>query len=192
MSSATDLLRTYVSDMLALERHLHEAIHRQVNDGSVRDYPQAKSLIDRLHSTTRSHVDALENHVRILGGQASGGVKETVTSMLGAAAGVIDKVRAYPVSKMLRDDYTAVSMAAISYTMLHTTALALRDQATAELARKQLQNWTPLIVEISETIPYTVVDELERDSQDVSPNVAEQAVKNTHQTWTREAIARAA
>ena len=192
MSRSTELLATYVSDLLALERHLYEAVDRQAADSSVLDYPQAKALVERLHSTARTHRDNLDVHLRALGGHSTSAVKEALTSVLGMAAGVLDKVRPYAVSKMLRDDYTALSMAAISYTMLHTAALAFKENATAELSRKHLQDWTPLIVDISEAIPFIVVRELERDSLAVEPNVASEALKNTHGAWTREAMDHAA
>ncbi len=192
MSRSTDILNTYVSDLLALERHLYEAMNRQSSDTDVSAYPQAKTLVDRLHATAKMHIDGLDTHLRGLGGHPTSTVKEAVTSILGMAAGMLDKVRPYGVSKMLRDDYTALSMAAISYTMLHTTTLALKQSPTAELARKHLQDWTPLIVEISEAMPFLVVNELEGDSLTVDSNVAAEALKNTHSTWTREGVDKAA
>jgi ferritin-like metal-binding protein YciE len=192
MSRSTDILNTYVSDLLALEKHLYEAFDRQATDTNVLDYPQAKPIIDRLHRGAKTHVDALEVHLQALGGHPASTVKEAVTTMLGMAAGMLDRVRAYPVSKMLRDDYTALSMAAISYTMLHTTALALKEAPTAELARKHLQDLTPAIVEISEVIPFVVVKELERDTLAIDANVASEALRNTHAAWTRESLDTAA
>ena len=46
---------------------------------------------------------------------------------------------------MLRDDYTALSLAAISHTMLHTTGLALQNQPLADLAQRYLKDITPII-----------------------------------------------
>ena len=61
---------------------------------------------------------------------------------------------------MLREDYTALSLAAIRYHMLHTTGLALQDQAMADLALRHLKDWTPIIVEISQAVHPVVVQEL--------------------------------
>ena len=68
MSRSTDILSTYVSDSLALERHLTEAFERQSTDNGVRNYPQAKPLIDKLHGVSREHVEALDTQLRGLGG----------------------------------------------------------------------------------------------------------------------------
>lgn len=192
MSRSTELLSTYVSDCLALERHMAEAFDRQTNDSSVREHAEAKPLLDKLHQVSRTHIDALDMHLRALGGHAISPVKEAVTSVLGMAAGMIDKVRPYSVSKMLRDDYTALGMAAMSYTMLHTTALALHESATADLALRHLQDWTPLIVEISEAIPFVVLRELQTNALAIDANAASEALRNTHATWTRQAMDRAA
>ena len=192
MSRSIDLLTTYLSDALALERHLYEAFDRQANDSAVRACPQAKGVVDRLHTTAKMHIDALDGHLRALGGRSTSTVKEAVTTVLGMAAGMLDKVRTYPAAKMLRDDYTALSMGAISYTMLHTTALALKELPTAQLARQHLQDYTPLIVEISEAMPFIVVQELGDDALVVDANVATEALRNTHSAWTRESVDRAA
>jgi len=193
MNRSKELLATYVSDLLALERHLYEALDRQAGDSAVLDYPQAKALIDRLHTVAKTHRDGLDVHLRALGsGHPAATLKEALTTVLGMAAGVLDKVRPYSISKMLRDDYTALSMAAISYTMLHTAALGFKETATAELARQHLQDWTPLIVEISETIPSVVVREFERDSLAVDPSAVSEGLKNTHAAWRREAMDKAA
>jgi hypothetical protein len=64
--------------------------------------------------------------------------------------------------------------------------------ALAFFGRQLLQDWTPLIVEISDTIPFVVVRELEGDSLAIDANVASEALKNTHATWTGEAMDKAA
>ena len=190
MKNANDILSTYISDMMAFEKGFFEALDRQVKDEKVRTQPQASRLIERIHQTTKAHLSATEQRLHILGGSLTANVKEAVGTLAGIAAGMIDKVRTHAVSKMLRDDYTALSMAAISYTMLHTTGLALRDQATADLALRHLREITPLIVELSEMVPSVVVNELAGQTTDVNSGVAGEAVRNTHQTWTRESIDR--
>ena len=87
--------------------------------------------------------------------------KAAVATALGAFAGLYDKVRKDPVSRMLRDDYTALNMASFSYTMLHTTALAFHDEPVASLALKHLQDLTPLIMHLNEVVPHVVVKELQ-------------------------------
>jgi hypothetical protein len=189
MSERQETLQQYVSDMLALERHIHEAIRRQRDDENVRRHVEAHTLISRIEALLDEHIEHLERHVQSLGGEPMAPVKNAVTAVAGVAAGLYDKVRSEAVSKMLRDDYTAMGLAAISYTMLHTTGLAMTDHQTADLALRHLYHWTPLIVEISEIIPLVVVRELADDGAMLSPQVGQEAVRNTQQAWSREVTA---
>jgi len=177
-----DTVRHYVSDMLATEKHIREAVEGQVQDESVKQQPQASQLIQRMHTTLQQHVDQLERQSEQLGGGSSG-LKEAVTSTLGTVAGLYDKVRTKQVSRMLRDDYTALSMAAISYTMLHTTALALNERSTADLALRNLKDITPLITEISQVIPPVVATELREDHPGLSATSGQEATRNTQEAW---------
>src|SRR5690349_12569636 len=100
MSRSTDILATYVSDCLALEKHLFEAFDRQAKDGAVQPFQQAGPLLNHLRQIAKDHAGALDAHLRGLGGQTTSPVKEAITSALGMAAGILDKVRTYSVSKM--------------------------------------------------------------------------------------------
>jgi ferritin-like metal-binding protein YciE len=183
-----DILQQYVSDMLALERHIHEAVSRQKHDATVQKHPQASSLINRIEETLDEHIEHLEQHIELLGGEVTKPIKDAVSAVAGVAAGLYDKVRSEQISKMLRDDYTALGLAAISYTMLHTTGLAMGDPRTADIALRHLTHWTPLITEISEVIPSVVTKELADNGATVSPTITQEAVRNTQHAWSREVI----
>lgn len=186
MTERKDTLRQYVSDMVSVEKHILEAIKRQVGDKRVKEHPDARKLIHNIQQTTNKHVNTLERHLTTLGGDKTSPAqpaKEAVTAALGVAAGLVDKVRADTVSKMLRDDYTALNLAAVSYTMLHTTGLALQDTETADLALEHLKDWTPLITKINEVIPHVVAKELGDTSASVDVNVGQEAVRNTQTAW---------
>ena len=102
---------------------------------------------------------------------------------LGAGAAALGSVRKTQVSKNLRDDYTALGLASISYTMLHATALGLGENATATLAQRHLEQITPLIVRISKTIPAVVLQELRDDGEAVQVSAADISAKLTHAAW---------
>jgi hypothetical protein len=81
----------------------------------------------------------------------------------------------------LRDDYAAFSLAAISYSMLHTTATALGDSRVASLAERHLRDHADAIMRINDVMPGVVTRELEKDGHRAD-NAAVQA--------TREAVLR--
>jgi len=84
---------------------------------------------------------------------------------------------------MLRDDYTALNLATIGYTMLHTTGLALNDQATADLALRHLREYTSIVMEINQVIPSVVVAELRDDGGVINESVVQDAVANSQMAW---------
>ncbi len=180
-----DTVRHYVSDMLATEKHIHEAVKRQAEDESTKQQPEASRLVNQIEQTLQSHINQLERHSEQLGGSSTG-LKDAVTSTLGAMAGLYDKVRSKQVSRMLRDDYTALSLAAIGYTMLHTTALALNDHTTSDLALRNLKDITPLITQISQVIPGVVASELTEDHPNLNMSSGHEAMRNTQEAWNAE------
>lgn len=186
MAESNRSLREHVNAMLALTNHIHEAVERQKASKDVQQDPHAGPLVLRLDGILEGQIAALESHLKNLGG---GGVlaaaKDALGSVLGVAAGLYDQVRSETVSRMLRDDYTALSLAAISQTLLHTTGLAQKDHTTASLADSQLKDITPIIVEISEIIPLVVARELAADGESIDPSVGQQAVRNTQKAWNR-------
>jgi ferritin-like metal-binding protein YciE len=189
MSDRQKTLQRYVSDMVSVEEHILEAIKHQVKDGDFKEFPMAHEFVSKTETVLRDHVDALHKHLDTLGGDPANPVKEAVTSVLGKAAGIIDQVRQNDkISADLRDDYTALNLAAVSYTLLHTTGLALQDQKTASLAQKHLMDLTPLITRINEIIPQVAVQELKDEGATVGATIADQARSNTQKAWSHEHI----
>ena len=186
MSEQHDTVRKYVADMLAVTKHIHEAIERQKNDKSVQADTDASQIVNRIDGVLEGQISALESHLEQIGGAPTSPVKDAVGAVAGVFAGLYDKVRVDTVSKMLRDDYTALSLAAISQTMLHTTGLAMKEQSTASLAHNQLSDITPLIVDLSEVVPLVVARELANDGENVDTTVGPDARRNTQKAWNRE------
>lgn len=177
-------IKQYVGDMLSLEDHIANAVKRQLDEKHLQDHsPEARRIIQQIEQHTKMHNQHLEDHLKALGGDASSPVKDTVSSILGAAAGMYDKIRSEEVSKMMRDNYTALNLACISYTMLHTTGLALNDQRTADLALRHLQHYTQLVMDINRIMPQLVVEEFQHDELPVNAMAAQQALQNTQQAW---------
>lgn len=183
MSERQDTLQQYVSDMLAVERHILPAIESQTKEDRFAKDPEVQRLVSKIEATVRGHINGLEHHLETLGGDSASPIKSAATAILGAAASLIEKVRTDPVSKNLRDDYTVLNLAAVSYGMLHTTGQALMDQQTADLAANHLMDYTPLIAEINEVIPQVVVSELPDETEMLDPDAAKRANKRIQEAW---------
>src|SRR5262249_28925874 len=110
-------------------------------------------------------------------------IKEFGSAVLGKAAGLIDNLRAEGNSKSLRDDYTAFNLAAIGYTMLHTTAVALGDARVASIAESHLRGYAGAVQKINHSISDVVVTELTNDDHKVQNSAAAQTRKIVDKAW---------
>lgn len=184
MADQIEELQGYVNDMLAVEIELHSVFRRQKEDGQIRRYAAAHQLVARTEDVIDRHMASLKDCLRRLGGSESL-LKKAGGGVIGVVAGIFDKVRTDDAaSPALRDDYAALCFASICYEMLHTTALAMKDQRTADLAIQHLKDFPPLIMALSEILPQVLIDELaagEKISPDAS--VVKDAVRNTRAAW---------
>lgn len=190
MKDPNVVLNTYLADMHAVEEHILNAIERQLNDDDLKDYPEATRVVNKLQSTLKQHCSALGAKVDARdGGDLQKAVKDAVGSALGVVAGLYDRVRDDQVSRMIRDDYTATSLATVSYQMLYTTALGLKNQEVASLALRHLKELTPILVDLSKVVCHVVAEELADEDKVFDGTVGAQAVRDTHEAWNVEHVA---
>ena len=178
-------LADYVGDMVALEGHIGAALDRQLE--SFKDDATALQAVrgwSAMVKEQEERVKALESE---LGATAGSPVKKVGSTILGAAAGVIDKVRTEGISKGVRDDYTAFNLAAIGYTMLYTTAVALGDARVAGVAERNLRGYAAAVQRVNEMIADVVIHELAKDDHKVDPSAAEQVRAVVDKAWKETA-----
>jgi len=177
-----ELLAKYVGDMAALESHIEEALDRQL--GMAKDNPTAGPLVQEFHDMVRNQRDQIVELRDSLGSTAGNPIKEVGGSILGKAAGLIDKVRADAVSKALRDDYAAFSLASISYSMLHTTAKGVGSSEVASVAQAGLKNYAKAIQQINHVMPDVVLAELaDEDGITVVQGVGDETRRMVDEAW---------
>lgn len=182
-----ETIRSYIGDLIAVVDHVAEALAKQAGDNDLRRVPRVGGVIDSARLVLVRHQADLQAHVKSMGGASGGGViKDMLSSAAGVAAGLYGKMRGETVSRIIRDDYTALSFLTACTTMLHTTALALNDTATADMTRRQLNDYPPLIMALSELLPHAVVADLGSDDISVvSPGAADQAAQDAGDAWRR-------
>jgi ferritin-like metal-binding protein YciE len=175
-----DIVTKYLADQLALEEHIFQAIDKQVK--GTQDEPDVNPKLAQIRGILEQHVNTLKARLEALGGKATSPIKEVGASILGVAAGAIDKVRAEEISKDFRDNYTALSLSNISYVMLITTSLACGDRQTADLASRNLKENAQIVMEIGHIIPDVVVRDLS-DLTNLNPQAADQARAAYRNAW---------
>jgi hypothetical protein len=161
MADLQHSLATYVSDMLALEQHVCIPFAKQKSDADLQTYPQAAPLVARIEALSRAHVDALKQCLADLGGHEVSGAKTAVTNVEGWFASAIDSMRKTKVAKALRDDYTALALCSVSYSMLLATANAYGHAQVAALAEHHLRDYASAIMDIGQAMPAVVVRDLQ-------------------------------
>jgi ferritin-like metal-binding protein YciE len=174
-------LADYLGDMVAVESHIEEALDRQLKQ--VKDDEIALAAVRDFHGLVKRQRDAVSALSDEYGGTVGNPIKEAGSALLGKAAGVIDLVRTEGNSKSLRDDYTAFNLAAVSYTMLHTTAVALGDSPVADLAQTHLRGYAQAVQRINHILPDIVVAELAKDDHKVVAAAADQTRTVADQVW---------
>lgn len=182
MTNDQHSLQTYVSDMLALERHIAIPFANQLKDDDFQT-GEAAEIVRRLHALSEEHISNLETCLRDIGGHAASPVKDAVSQMMGEAASAIDMVRKTKVSKALRDDYTALALCTAGYTMLQTTAIALSNDRVASLAHTHLRDYAQCVMEIGQALPAITLDELRDIGLSVDPSMAEPAKQAAEGAW---------
>lgn len=177
-----EIVSQYVSDMHVLESHILQPLRRQVKQTQT-EQPDVSRALQGYVATTERHIARLEARLKALGSQDTliDRAKQGVSALFGLAAAAIDTVRTHPFAKDLRDDYTAASLAVISYVMLRTTALACDDQETAQLAETHMNETVQMLQWLARTIPAQVVRDLERERDVQLQSGAAQKVINDPQ-----------
>ena len=183
MDEKMETLRGYVNDMLAVERDVHAALRRHKEDRGARTFPVAAAVLQQIEDRVDDHIENLEECLERIGAGESQ-LKAAVGAVLGAVAGIYGKIRDDRVSRMIRDDYTALCFACVCYEMLHTTALALGHGEIANLALAHMRDYTPAVMALGEILPEVVTEELTREAKiTTSGPVARLAAQNTREAW---------
>lgn len=184
MDNQQNETRKHLSDMLAVESHILEAVERQRQDETIREHLEANKLLIEIERVLRAHTDSLKDLSDQYGAGGESALKRAVSEALGFVAGLYDKVREQKMTRMYRDNYAALSLAAMSYTTLHTFGLAVRENRIADLALRHLEEITPLLIEISRILPRLVVEEVGDElNQQVDSSAIQAAVQNTQRAW---------
>ena len=175
----------WVGDIVNLEGHIEEAMDRQLTLKPANQ--EVSQAFQHFHDTVRASKYRAEDYQKTMGATKGSGVVQTASEVLGKAAGLIDKVRKDSVSKALRDDYVAFNLAAVSYTLLHSTALALKDQQTVDFAEKGLETYAGLVQKINSIIPQATIDDLVKNDEVpvADSTVADQARKTIDRIWAK-------
>jgi ferritin-like metal-binding protein YciE len=177
-----EAINSYITDMLSLEEHIEKAIRSQLED--LEDYPEVTRDLKQIHRKLEQHISDLRNLSERRDARGPGDViKRAGSTLLGLGAAAIDLVRKEGLAKNLRDDYTAFSLATISYVMLHTTALALEEREVSELARQHFADYAQVLTQLQNIIPGAVIRFLQEDGLPAREEVVSDISRTIEEIW---------
>ena len=153
-----ETITKYLGDMKAVVSHVQTAMERQKDE--FKDKPDVAQTIARIALSLKRQDDALGARLEALGGSPTHPVKEVVSDALGVVAGLYNKVRTEGAAKGLRDDHVALNLVFVSYTTLHTTAVALGDAETAAIAQRSFTEVAKFVTDVDHLVPAVVFREL--------------------------------
>lgn len=156
--SRQETLTKYLGDMKSVVSHVRTAMERQKDE--LKDQPDVAQTIARIALTLGRQEEDLAARLATLGGSPTHPVKEAVSDAFGLIAGLYNKVRTEGGAKALRDDHVALNLVYLSYSMLHTTAIALAEPGTAELAGRAIREIARSVSEVDRLVPAVVLREL--------------------------------
>ena len=164
--TTTEAINSYLTDMLALEEHIAIAVRAQAKD--LHDEPRIMTkVLEATATSVEAHVGALK---QVIAERETGAahtvaeaLKRAASVLSGAGAVAVDLVRNEKPHQDLRDDYTAFSLAIVSYVMLLITAMSLNDQVVAELAQRHLRDYTKVVMKVNNVLPSEVITRLREE-----------------------------
>jgi hypothetical protein len=179
-----ETLTKYLGDMRAVVGHTRAALERQREE--FKDRPEAVQVIGRIEGELAEQLDRLGTELERLGGSPTAPVKEAVATAAGAVAGLYDKMRTEGTAKALRDDYVALSLCYVAWSMLHTTAATLTEPGVTRIAEQGMRECSRAIMTVDALIPFEVVNELRDSGIRLEEGAAETTRKVSTDGWESE------
>ncbi len=187
MAARNDLITKHIADISALEKHILEAVQRQRESEAVKSNVDVNRVVMDVERVLTSHIASLDTLAASYDGEGEAGFKKALLAAAGMAAGLYDRLRESELTRDLRDDYTALSLATMGYTAMHAFALGITEPRLADLAGRHLADLTPLLIELSKLIPVTTITDLAKEHPDLGVDTSKisEAVENTQRAWSR-------
>ncbi len=184
MNEPKDTIRGYVADLAAAFHHVDGALNRQLDSDTLKHSPAAHASIAEASALVKQAHTTLEVHLESIGGAGTAAaIKGAVTAATGFVAGLYGQIRTEAVSRMLRDDITAMSFLMTCSTMLHTTATALNDSATVVVATRLMHQIPPTLMRFNSALPKAVAMDVAKDHAGTTPTAADATMVEVKNSW---------
>lgn len=142
-----------------------EGVHAQLRSPVVDEHDGLRAFLSEIEAESDRIGSDLGSSLARFPAHAST-ARRTVAALVGTAARLVESARAdQAASRLLRDDYVALSLARIQTRMLEATAQGLEDRETERLAARWRLHLGDQLERIESTLPIVLQRELrERES----------------------------
>lgn len=180
MMDNIEILKQHLSEQIALEEHLYKVLVEQLIEFDDDIYSEVKH-------TLKEASEILEKNYYSLNETLSKLEKNSTNPSGGNGVGLHHESnqnsKSRIISRMLRDDYSALNLITISNTLLHTTALALDSEEIANLSLKHLKLLAPIVVKLGELVLNIAIKELNVKNPKIDLKTFDMALRNTMDAW---------
>lgn len=180
-----DSLRQYINDVIGMERDIVNAIRGQLEDQRLSYHAELKTLLEAVAAKGESRLERFKHLADAQDGTVGAALKEGVMAVTGSLAGIYSKLREHPVSRMLRDDITATTVAATAYGMLLTLSIGTGHGECAALAEEGLNDSASFTMGLARHLSLVVASELAHDAPLPNPAAAQIAGDKIHAAWSQ-------
>lgn len=158
-------LRAAISGLQALEGQLRQQIERQLESRALESQPNARAVLAAIEPRLFAHVQDLNLRLELLQGAPST-LHQALGSVFGAAASWIEAMRSdEEVSRILRDDFAALSLALVQSQLVEVAADAIADPQTAEMLRAHRAELRQALHSIEQVLPEVLLAELQEEGK---------------------------
>lgn len=188
-ASPADALALQLDDLRALREAVAAASDLHAREASISAHERSAALLARIRDTLRrqnTQCDTLRGTLKLTPGLDLKAVDASSSPLL---ADFLLRLRQPERSLILRDLSTLLNVAAGELTILHSSALALKEADAARLALDHLSEITPFVMEISLLLPGAAVADLASRCVVSDPLAAEQAQANVQEAWHNDPAA---
>ncbi|MFN8571223.1 MAG: hypothetical protein U0132_04145 [Gemmatimonadaceae bacterium] len=173
-----------LEDVLLLEREFEAALAGQLR--TLMDEPGIARELRQVHSACERHIEALElmterSEERVPGVKQA--MKRGALAVRDAGEAVTAFLHTEQLARDIREDYTTIAAATISYVALHTMGMALGDEEVAELARLHLRDYARGSMTLHNIAPSAVLRHLVEDGQPADASVLPDIEENILDVW---------
>jgi heterodisulfide reductase subunit B len=137
MATSTDIntdTKQHLSDMVALDEHILEAVKHQLGVDKVKEDADALALLTRTQDIYARHIEQMKTMVELQDAETRTSLKSILTSFLGDIAGLYNPMRTDGAARAIRDTYTALNLTSASLTALKTFGLIVGKEPISNLS----------------------------------------------------------